>query len=38
MKNRLLTHAIITRQLSGGGTVLADAYVIRQHKWHNVGG
>jgi hypothetical protein len=32
MKNRLLAHAIITRQHSGGGTILAGAYVTRQHK------
>jgi hypothetical protein len=32
MKNRLLAHAIITHQHSGGGTMLADAYVIHQHK------
>jgi hypothetical protein len=37
MKNRLLAHAIITRQHSGGGTILAVAYVTRQHKWHNTG-
>jgi hypothetical protein len=30
-KNILLAHAIITRQHSGGGTVLAGAYVTRQH-------
>jgi hypothetical protein len=28
----LLAHAIITRQHSGGGTKLAEAYVTRQHK------
>jgi hypothetical protein len=31
-KNRLLTHVTITRQHSGGGTMLAGAYVTRQHK------
>jgi hypothetical protein len=30
-KNILLAHAIITRQHSGGGTVLAGAYVTHQH-------
>jgi hypothetical protein len=32
MKNRLLAHVTITRQHSGGGTMLAGAYVTRQHK------
>jgi hypothetical protein len=32
MKNRLLAHAIVTRQHSGEGTMLAGAYVTRQHK------
>jgi hypothetical protein len=32
MKNRLLVRAIITRQYSGGGTMLPSAYVTRQHK------
>jgi hypothetical protein len=32
MKNKLLAHAIITRQHSGGDTMLAGAYVTRQHK------
>jgi hypothetical protein len=32
MKNRLLSQAIITRQHSGGGTMLAGAYVTHQHK------
>jgi hypothetical protein len=31
MKNRLLAHVTITRQHSGGGTMLAGAYVTRQH-------
>jgi hypothetical protein len=29
MKNRLLAHVTITRQHSGGGTMLAGAYVTR---------
>jgi hypothetical protein len=32
MKNRLLTHAVITRHHSDVGTLLAGAYVTRQHK------
>jgi hypothetical protein len=32
MKNRLLPHVTITRQYSGGGTMLAGAYVTRQYK------
>jgi hypothetical protein len=36
MKNRLLAHATITRQHSGGGTMLAGAYVTRQHKWKHL--
>jgi hypothetical protein len=32
MKNRFLAHATITHQHSGGGTMLAGAYVTRQHK------
>jgi hypothetical protein len=32
MKNRLLARATITRHHSGGGTMLAGAYVTRQHK------
>jgi hypothetical protein len=32
MNNKLLAHAIITHQHSGGGTMLAGAYVTRQHK------
>jgi hypothetical protein len=36
MKNRSLAHLIITRQHSGGGTMLAGAYVTRQHKWKHL--
>jgi hypothetical protein len=32
MKNRLLAHATITRQHSGGVRMLTGAYVTRQHK------
>jgi DUF917 family protein len=32
MKNRLLAHVTVTCQHSGGGTMLAGAYVTRQHK------